>query len=414
MLLGWLALTTIVGVGLDAALTGLLVGIAPVALSVGLRALIVHNPRRLPRPGPLQRLARALRLRFVDGVDGASASGEVDGVIVTIDALRPTGYRLTASRRIPLSLHLAPRRDATAERVTTGDADLDAKVAVSGERAAVRALLDRETRRLTRLLIRRAGEVRRGQLTCVLEGEQQLAEVQTFITLTQRLSRPVDAMAMGRNVLSEHLAVARLVFADMPAGVVRDALDEKLVEDGAPALVLIAATRIGPRAHPAVRRVAVNPHNEEAVRLTALEWLEAHHLAGETARACLDQPRLAATALRILEAADPPVRLERLAALSQHSHLAASIARAARPHGRAAEPVLLAVLPGADEDAGPVVIEALKTCGSTAAIMPLRALTRGPLEALALEAIEAIQGRIGEAGGALSVVDGEDGRLSEV
>lgn len=309
------------------------------------------------------------------------------------------------------------------EDLEIGDPHFDDQVVIRGAEPIARALLDQVTRDAVLRGVQEGITVGDGKIEWRKSGarEQVPAIVDLVLELVARLTRPANAKALAAVARNDLPAVARGALLVMPPGEVRDALDRELLEKGGPDLRLIAARRLGGVAAPAVAELVVDARVPDALRAEGLQWLQRHADATGAARRCLDRPEVASIALAILASVEPAIdlpELRRLTILGDPT-LTQQALRHARRHGAAAEPLLVEHLASDSAQTARVAAEALAEVGTVSAVMPLRArierlgLFDGALKSAALAAIEAIQGRVGQAAGALTVVEGDDGRLSE-
>lgn len=413
----------------------LLVGLLAMGVMVGFALF-----RAKAWQSTVRQIADRFGLRFSEGglFRRASARGEIDGVPICVDTYsqqsgksRQVYTRVVATPRMPPDLVL--RREGfnffgalfKGEDVQIGDPIFDERALVRGPTRALRALLDIPTRDAVVRGLAAKIDTQDGEIKWTDSGLADFDALEQIVSLSveigQRLSRPVDDAALANVVRSDDLPVAIKALEAMPAGVERDALDAEILRTRADALALAVARRVGKPAANAVERVLANTRNPEALRAEALTWLGRYSDAIDIARAHLTRPILAAAALPILINVDPPVPLETLTPLAaQGAEVAVPALKAARRHGAAAEPLLVDALASDDAAVARVAADGLGLVGTPNAVMALRACTKGlfadgQLKSAALAAIELIQGRVGVAGGGLSVVDASAaGRLSEI
>lgn len=414
-----------------------LVGLAGITL-VGIIIHLVAESARQWRE-TLRAIANQHGLTFAPGswLSKPSASGTVHGAHLTVDTItQRSGDSSVTYYRVIATLDL-PRLTLGAEGVGSffgkmfkgedleiGDRYFDDRVVVRGSEMVARALLDKTCRRAVMTAVGEGVTIGSNQIEWRKSGGRDRVPgmVVLVLELVRLLSRPPNAEALAAVARNDLPDVARGALMVMPAGETRDALDRELLEKGGPDLKLIAARRLGGVAAPTVAALVCDPRVDDALRADGLQWLQRHADATAAARACLDRPQVATVALAVLANATPPIALADLRRLTTMGEptLTQQALRHARRHGAAAEPLLVEHLAADGAQTARAAADALADVGTTAAVMPLRAkieslgLFDGALKSAALAAIESIQGRVGEAGGALSVVDGEDGRLSEV
>lgn len=386
----------------------------------------------------LERIADTYDLDYSPGswLRKPSAIGMVDGMDLTVDTITQrsgdssvTYYRVLLSGALP-DLRLSREGMGSfmgklfkGEDLQIGDAWFDDRVVLRGDERTARALLDAETRDQVVAAVNEGITVGDHQIEWRKSGgrDQVPQIVDQVIALAQRLNRPVNAAALAHVARTERAPMAFKALTFVPPGAERDALDREMLAHQDPEMVLYAARRLGAEGIPAVSRLAVDRNVADALRADGLQWLQRHGDAESVARRCLDRPQVAAVALAVLDRAEPPVELQVLELLAEADDpsLTQQALRHACRHGSAAEPFLLTWLAREGAQTARVAAAGLAQVGTTAAVMPLRekidslGLFEGDLKSAALAAIESIQGRVGTAGGALSVVDESGGGLSE-
>jgi HEAT repeat protein len=462
----------------------LIVGVAGVAVSSLLAALTWWGrPRQgLRLDDPMMRSWEYVAARVDDAqittATPATLTGWIDRTCFTlrhVDVGR-RAFRLTVVCPRDLVVWLRSRvgsDDRRSHEVATGDGGFDRDVCVQGDEAAALGLLGAEARSAVRALVvendlRATG----GWVTCDLGQETSGPELEAAI---ERVTRLVKGLCqtdeiltpLASNVAADPCLAVRarsleLLIERWPQAAQTRAACERALGDADDGVRVLAAATLGERGDPVLLELigkmeardehleraieSVGPRMSVEVGLTAVERaLDARrrrvaraallalgpHLPVDRAMAVirralgLAHEDVAETAITVLGRVRGREAVAALTSLVRGQHFGASIyaVRALGVLGApGAEPVLLERLSSGSNDMVRAVVDALATCGTAAAVEPLRGVIEGhqnalegPVRNAAERAIELIQARLTNAlPGQLSLADASPGELSVV
>jgi hypothetical protein len=433
------------------------------AIAVGVVSLVVQRRGEAGRTAVWRGRAESCGLTDVEQNTGFFGTGDLSGRVGRHSVLIERFARGKSSRgtRVVvrgLSGALSLSTEGLVTRVQkafgsldveTGDPAFDSAFLVRGDTIAAAALLDAETRRLTRELykgliwdgphrtrtIHISVELADGTLTAEFmdrdDGRDEPGDdtLRALVTLAQRLAPPDEpeerlaGIARGDpEPLVRGRALATLARERAHDSVTREAMTAAL-QDADDEVRLQAALWLGEAGRPALRSLAASVAAPDSCSARAIAGL-GEHLTPDEARPLLDhalgagrpqtgQAALAALARGGARAVDAIAKV----LAGQEGEIAIAAARAlGSTASAAAEAPLLDALERGPDGLREAAAVALGHVGTPSSVMPLRdveARARGGLDRAAREAIVLIQSRIsGATPGQLALSEGAAGQVS--